>query len=197
MSFPATETELLGYYDLKANEIQINQKLNQTYRQAFVIAHEIGHYILHKELRVTQEYYDSFSDSEYDFRANKHMLTNFRHWIEWQANYFAACLLMPKDSFRVNLIKYHLKEGIRNTGTIYLDDQRVNQKDFQNILIYLSEYFSTTKMSVIYRLQEFNLITYANNYNSYQNELRNVALRLDEDYERESTFNASARDNYF
>ncbi len=190
----ANESDLLGYFDLNDKEININEKLEwEGNRKAFVIAHEIGHFILHKDIQVTQDYYDSFSDSEFDFRTNKYTLNNFKNWIEWQANYFAACLLMPELPLRYHLIKFQTRAGISKQGRIYLDRQPVNWRDYYAIINYLSDHFNTTNTSLIYRLEEFNIITYDPSILHWQtiNE-----LSTNEYIEKHSVYAKEKEDNY-
>jgi Zn-dependent peptidase ImmA (M78 family) len=74
-------------------------KLHSPRRQRFTLAHELAHYVLHREEQ------DLFSDKQF-FRSNE---TN---WMEAQANKLAANLLMPEHTFR-----NHIENGV--TG---LDD---------------------------------------------------------------------------
>lgn len=65
-------------------------------RQRFTIAHEIGHYILHKGW--------SFHVDE-DFCINRDGSNNLA---EIQANRFAAELLMPADLLQADISRYHV-----------------------------------------------------------------------------------------
>ncbi len=67
-------------------------------RRRFTIAHELGHLLLHREQQM-------FRDSS--FASTNHL--------EYQANDFAAELLMPKDEFKfyANIVGYDL-QGLAN-----------------------------------------------------------------------------------
>ncbi len=67
-------------------------------RQRFTIAHELGHYFLHKNTKTF-----------IDFRDNKKNIA--RSPKERQANQFAACLLMPKKFLAKDTASFS-KEGI-------------------------------------------------------------------------------------
>lgn len=54
------QRQFLRSFDPLKNEIQIHEGLGYSNRQAFVIAYEIGHYILRRHLNLSREYYDSF-----------------------------------------------------------------------------------------------------------------------------------------
>lgn len=62
-------------------------KLHHKNRQRYTIAHELGHYILHRHLK------DRFED-EIFFRGGEPLSE------EWHANEFASCILMPEQRFR-------------------------------------------------------------------------------------------------
>ena len=69
-------------------------------RQRFTLAHELGHYILHKEKNA------EFQDSTF-FRSSN--MDN----LEYMANDFAAKLLMPDD-----IVKKFIDRGVRNLGDL-------------------------------------------------------------------------------
>ena len=67
-------------------------------RKRFSIAHEIGHYVLHMEAADDYE----IVDNEDNFRTITH---DFDNWdddrrMEWEANIFAAALLMDEELVR-------------------------------------------------------------------------------------------------
>ena len=69
-------------------------------RQRFTIAHELGHFMLHKDKNV------EFKDSTF-FRSNA------LDSIEYNANEFAARLLMPEE-----IVRQLISEGIKNIGEL-------------------------------------------------------------------------------
>jgi len=116
----------------------------------FVICHEFGHYILHQKLSINQELLDSFNDSEYNFTTGKHNLKNPRQWIEWQANYFSSCLILPESSLTARLWLSMQRRGL-NKGNYVLNDSIESHKKFNHIVSYLSSHFGVSKTSVIYK----------------------------------------------
>ncbi len=168
--------DILGYFDITENKIRIDESIKNTERFAFLLAHEIGHFFLHKNLKINQIAYNNFKDSQYDFLSNKYQLNNHKNWIEWQANEFASNLILPNSSFYNRLVHIQAQLGISRRGHIYLDDQPINRKDFGDITTYLSRFFNTTYTSVIMKLESMNLIIYNRKVDSYKNELRNILL---------------------
>ena len=150
-----SDENLLGSCDIENRTIRLNQSIINTKRHLFVLCHEFGHFILHQKLSINQELYDSFTDSEYNFKTGRNDLKNPRHWIEWQANYFSASFILPKSSILARLWKFQLGIGLQESS-LYLDDQKVNQENFRIILTKLSNYFNVSKTSIIFRLKEMN-----------------------------------------
>jgi|JI10StandDraft_1071094.scaffolds.fasta_scaffold83169_1 Zn-dependent peptidase ImmA (M78 family) len=166
------DSEIIGYYDNLNNTITIDNSLIGTDRIGFVFAHELGHAILHKEIQINNNVYNEFQDSEYDFVLDKHLLTNYKNWIEWQANRFASYLLIPEKNLKVHLIAKQMQLGISKYGHIYLDNQSINLQDYHKIMEYLKFQFNTTKTTIFYRLQELGLITVVLQDDSFTNNVK-------------------------
>lgn len=151
------DSDYLGTCDLNCNNIGLNQSIQGTNRELFILAHEFGHIVLHHKLSIGQTVYNAFDDSEYNFRTNKYDLTNPKHWIEWQANYFAASLVLPSPQFLARL--YYFQEKLNKPkGIIYIDDQYQNRNDFNVIVSKLAYHFNVSKTSIIYKFQELGQI---------------------------------------
>jgi Zn-dependent peptidase ImmA (M78 family) len=76
-------------------------RLHHKNRKRYTLAHELGHYILHKEKNI------NIVDTTF-FRSNE------TDSIEYMANEFAAKLLMPEDKVR-DLVD---NQGIKNIGDL-------------------------------------------------------------------------------
>lgn len=72
--------------DMVGWEIRVNVA-HHLHRQRYTIAHELGHYCLHR-------FYSNTFEDDIFFRSNESSET------EWQANDFAGALLIPEDVFR-------------------------------------------------------------------------------------------------
>jgi len=152
--FAPKENKYLGTCDIDNKIIGISKKIVDTPRELFVLGHEFGHYILHQRLAINQELMNSFSDSKYDFSIGKNRLENPRHWVEWQANYFSASLILPRTSIVAKTWQYS-----NSKSNLVFDDNYSNQKKFRRIIERLANHFNVSKTSVIYRLKELNMIT--------------------------------------
>lgn len=99
------------------NTMVFDSKLSEDYKQEgrflFTLAHEIGHWILHKKHFFINDGQESLfnqideDDESYIICAKRdeNAMLHIRkktpeEWIEWQADSFASSLLMPKEIFK-------------------------------------------------------------------------------------------------
>ena len=155
--FTPDNKEYLGTCEIDKLEIGISKRIADSPREMFVLAHEFGHFILHQKLRINQQILDSFKDSEFNIDSRKHNLKNTKNWIEWQANYFSASLLLPETSITVRLWKSMQRRDLTK-GDYILNDSDKSHRTLYGIIDYLSSYFNVSKSSIIYRLNEFELV---------------------------------------
>ncbi len=94
--FEAAEDDLSGALIRKPKEVVIGvNSAHHPNRQRFTIAHEIGHFILHKGIKL---------HVDEDFRVN--LRDGSANWEEIEANAFAAELLMPTEYVTRDTKKY-------------------------------------------------------------------------------------------
>jgi Zn-dependent peptidase ImmA (M78 family) len=150
-----------GSIDLKNKTITIDRSVAESERFAFVLLHEVAHYFLHTGLQINQQTYDNLTDSDYNAAIGKHELVNERHWMEWQANHFAACILMPEWVVKFQLIVYQTTNYIRNKGTMYVDSAPHNIQLFKVTIDHLAAYFRVSHSVMEYRMADLGIIRYA------------------------------------
>ncbi len=121
--FIVVKKDIGDKFDIKTNKvIGVNRK-RDLYEKRFIIAHEIGHYILRNG-----------SENEiFAHRENKKGKCDEENDVD----YFAACLLMPKDDFEKELTE------LENLG--YKEAY---------IVEFLKEKYKVPPLSVIRRIQE-------------------------------------------
>lgn len=83
---PVEYRNVSGFIDLSQHVIFVNKE-DPVNRRAFTVAHEVGHYLLHKDEILSDPY-------AYQFLYRDATLTNEKA-LEKEANYFAANLLVP------------------------------------------------------------------------------------------------------
>nr|WP_044241304.1 hypothetical protein [Chondromyces apiculatus] len=80
--------------------------------------------------------------------------------MEWQANYFASCLLLPvhhfKGSFFALLRELNVKN--RSFGPLFLDEQACNQRTFYRITDALKLHYDAPRSAVALRLKSLGLL---------------------------------------
>ncbi len=135
------DDDMLGEIEVKNGQpiIRIN-KANHLYeeRERFTMAHELGHLCKHIAPNSTEK----FIDTEKTMQRN-------RYWSiqEYEANNFAAQLLMPKD-----LIYKEIKEIINE----YMEQNKKTTLD--NIIEILARKFQVSKSAMRYRLKNLGII---------------------------------------
>ncbi len=103
-------------------------KDDQLRRGRFTLSHEVSHWFLHKQIYLIDKnqisLFDLMSDQDkqpvikcrsvdIESSGKKELITD-DEWIEWQADFMASTLLMPKKSFSKEVRKKFKATGIKN-----------------------------------------------------------------------------------
>lgn len=154
--------KILGITRLKPLEIHVDVSLvNDDSRFRFVLGHEFGHLVCHRNINLKQTGYDEqeITDTEYDVVTGKKNLNSPRDWIEWQANYFSSAILMPRETIMGAVIKKQQEVGIkRNIGRIILESKNYNLKDYIDIQEYLKGIFMVNSTNIEIRLKNLGIL---------------------------------------
>jgi Zn-dependent peptidase ImmA (M78 family) len=129
---------LLGIADYKQKIIWIDQSLDcyedcnlsDEGRLNFTLAHEIGHFVLHKKLYENDNFFDFHNETDWVGRR-----------IETQANIFAAMLMMPR--------KLIYQKWQKDFSYIESDHQKIFE---------MMNFFKTSREAMQIRLKNLNLI---------------------------------------
>ena len=124
-------------------------------RQAFTIAHELGHYFLkhlddvEPEVVCLERDFEEMDDVS-DEKAER----------EAEANFFAACLLLPFNLLQPVFDNFMEKIGSRKP--LYVDNQPCNFLDYKKCIYTIQLYFLASELAIRYRLinlgwMDFNL----------------------------------------
>jgi Zn-dependent peptidase ImmA (M78 family) len=124
-------------------------------RQRFTLAHELGHFFLNHSRFLKAEYCEA-ADFEIDDRAEYDDVLR----LEWQANYFASCLLLPRDTLRDQFLKLARQYGLRNRGfgVLFLDEQPCNQSNYYLITNQLKAVLRVSRIALKLRLEDIGII---------------------------------------
>lgn len=146
----ADETKFAGVFTKAPSEqkyIMINSNMNNNGRKNFTIAHELGHYFLNHELK----------HAEFDRQVNEECLN--KEPMEYEADYFATCLLMPevKVTKAVGSILYRLTKGRYSTPFCIT---KSNYQIWATICNDLTKRYGVSETALRYRLKTLNLINF-------------------------------------
>ena len=152
---------VLGQIAFNPDIISIdNLQASTNERTRFTLAHELGHFLLEHGRFMARE-----SCHEEDIAIDDLGAINLRdiRRLEWQANYFASCLILPKEQFEKEVFsqtqRYELSD--RGHGLIYLDDQRCNVDTFHRVTAPLMKMFQVSRTVVKLRLMKLGFLNEA------------------------------------
>jgi Zn-dependent peptidase ImmA (M78 family) len=153
-----TGISVLGKISFTPLEITIfEQKESVPGRDRFTLAHELAHYFLGHSKYIAGEYCD---DSDFALlRPNGHLGPEIAR-IEYQANYFASCLLMPTENFVGDFRRIAQNLGINDKGfgALYVDNQPCNNENFYRATGVLMKIYEVSRAAVSIRLETLGLL---------------------------------------
>jgi Zn-dependent peptidase ImmA (M78 family) len=151
-------TPVLGRIVFEPLEIQVfAQAVPNKGRERFTLAHELAHHLLRHAQYMSREYCD-----ENDFVLRRWGMgdgTDIAR-MEFQANYFAASLLMPRTNFVEDFrrIVRSLDISDRGFGALYLDDQPCNLESYKLVTSQLMRSYGVSRTAATIRLESVGLL---------------------------------------
>ena len=145
--------------DVSHRRITLNTKIStlidksQTldYVHRFSLAHEMGHYIIHNKFLNT--IVASYGETKISLKADENNRNNKLWRMEWQANYFAVNLLMPREKiYHAFLNKLPPEQYERLASYIGIRDYELRPSDWDVVLGGVSKQMCVSKTAVRYRL---------------------------------------------
>ena len=162
------DSKVLGITDFKNKVIGLDESFvqndyNKTVRVPFVLAHELGHCIIHgpryNALKMAGVFEEQTTDTLDAVTGRKTLVTE-RDFVEHHANVFAGCILMPSETVQQALITAQKNLGInRGVGKVYVDHHEYSIRDFNDTIVHLRRVYSVSKETVRTRLNQLGLIT--------------------------------------
>jgi Zn-dependent peptidase ImmA (M78 family) len=143
---------MLGTLRFNPLEIRIYSDSKESGRARFTLAHELGHLFMEHGAGLSMEVTE---DS--DLRADAYLSLDFvdLRRMEWQANFFAACLLLPAGPFVASFLAVAKQRDLydRGFGMLYVDHQPVNMANFMAVTSHLSSAFNVSREVTVIRLK--------------------------------------------
>jgi Zn-dependent peptidase ImmA (M78 family) len=157
------QRKIYGEFRVEPIQILIDKSLEPwSPRFCFSVAHEIGHFALHRKKIGIGKYINREqlpADSASRLRYRDMATLSDLGWAEWQANEFALALIMPVYSLQQHVRKIQQDLGInRNLGIIYLDHQACNRVDCGLILGHLLHKYQVSHTLLRRRLRHLNIL---------------------------------------
>jgi Zn-dependent peptidase ImmA (M78 family) len=147
---------ILGSANFDRKTIEINFHKDERQKR-FTIGHELGHFCLDHGRFLRSE-----SIIANDLLLDRETDNNPRYErLEFQANKFAAELILPEFEFRVKTEELRRQMDIRNKGHgyIYVDDQSTNLQDYFQLLFGLKAHFDVSSSAIEIRFKKLGMLT--------------------------------------
>ena len=154
---------VMGALYVDSRRVCVNEKLLEDKNEGrliFTFAHEAGHWVLHRHL------VDRPRRSDKSAGAIVCRAKNARKPVEWQADYFAACLLMPDDAVKNALYSACGTEALVLTnvrssfgGTAQCVDPCVeNWHLIADVVREAGDFTNVSSQAMIIRMEELGLL---------------------------------------
>jgi Zn-dependent peptidase ImmA (M78 family) len=159
------DAKVLGKVSFRRKTLFLDVSLDKERKPAFrfTAAHEIGHWVLHrhnwKNLRFDERCAPQEEMDDDESSLCKLDRRSPREWLEFQANVFAASMVMPREPFQEAIVSAQMEMGIkRNLGAVYLSQARYSTRDFQELVSRLTLKFDVSRASVEVRMKTLQLL---------------------------------------
>jgi hypothetical protein len=129
----------------------------EPYRQRFTLAHELGHHFLGHSTYMREEYSEA---PDYELDAGLRSGGDNIRRMEWQANHFASCMLLPAAQLLQDFLavarRYELKD--KGHGLLYVDEQPCNQIPYYDITNRLMAKYKASRSAIKFRLERLGVL---------------------------------------
>ncbi len=158
------ESKVLGKVSFSTRTLSIDDSLmvqGMENRLQFTAAHEIGHWVLHRHSYQRWKFTINSGATLDDDESSLTRLSDFspRDWLEYQANVFAAALVLPSATFEFAVAQAQWGIGIRrNVGLVYLNGSLSSELDRFRVLERLETVYGVSKQALQIRLEALGLV---------------------------------------
>lgn len=126
-------------------------------RERFTLAHELAHHLLAHSRYISGEFCE---DADFSLQRSGLAAIPDVARMEYQANFFASCLLMPKAGFVRDFRALLCALGIsdRGFGELYVDDQPCNNQNYEKVTRELMARYGVSRAAASIRLEGLGLL---------------------------------------
>jgi hypothetical protein len=160
LEHPHSKNTILGQICFAPLEIRLyDQPILNSGRERFTLAHELAHHFLGHSKYMFREVCE---EDDFALPRTGSTLEPDIARLEYQANIFASCLLMPKDGFVQNFARITQWLGIANRGfgALYVDDQHCNQQHYLKVTHELMGHYGVSRAAASIRLESLGLLRF-------------------------------------
>jgi Zn-dependent peptidase ImmA (M78 family) len=106
---------------------------------------------------MNEEYY---AENDYENNTSDAIKIEDIRRLEWQANYFASNLLLPKENMAYEFFKILEEEGIKDKGygALFVDQQECNINHYYKVTNKLKQKFEVSRKAISLRLKDMKLL---------------------------------------
>jgi Zn-dependent peptidase ImmA (M78 family) len=148
----------LGNINFNTKKIYINSNdSSHIGRNKFTLCHEIGHYLLgHGDYMIGER----CLDEDLNIEEPPQIMIKDIMKMEYQANYFASCLLIPKISLSQQFLSIasNLELYDKGYGILYVDNQQCNQDTYYRVTGELMRVYGVSRIAIKIRLKELGFL---------------------------------------
>ena len=155
---PPGGANMLGRILFRENRIEIfSQPTANRDRERFTLAHELAHHLLGHGKHLLRE---SCEERDLSLQHERTELGADVSRMKFQANSFAACLLMPRRNFAFEFLKAagDLSIHDKGFGPLFVDNQRCNIEAFLSVTTRLMIHFGVSRTAAKIRLENLGLL---------------------------------------
>lgn len=155
---PDSITPVLGRiaFDPLVIQVYAHETSNRG-RDRFTLAHELAHYFLNHGRYLVREFCD---DNDFVLKRAAVVDGSDVARLEFQANYLAASLLMPRTHIIEDFYRVVRTLNIENKGfgPLYVDDQPCNLQNFEVVTGQLMQTYGVSRIAAKIRLESVGLL---------------------------------------
>jgi hypothetical protein len=155
-------TGVLGAVWFDEGIVRIDEGVEHDGRYAFTLAHELGHWVLHRPLWESKQIeVPLFSLDGAEPTPAVVCRSDKKPQAEWQADYFASCLLMPEPLVRETIAELYGRDLPRWEGFNALVKEREYDPDLAHVASVVIEaggFDNVSKQAMGIRLKELALV---------------------------------------